>query len=154
MALSPLDIQEKEFSTALFGYSKDEVDEFLEEVANSLKEALRENNALKDEIARLKNELERLRREEGLIKEALLKAQELAENIKKAAEVEAKELLFKAREEADQLLKEAQEKRERLLLEIENLKGQRERMLLELKTFLKTWEEYLAKAFDDTGKDV
>ncbi len=154
MALSPLDIQEKEFSSAFFGYQKAEVDEFLEEVAASLKEALRENNALKDEIARLKNELERLRQEEGLIKEALVKAQDLAENIKKEAEVEAKEILLKAREEADQLLKEAQEKRERLLLEIENLKGQREKMLLELKTFLKTWEEYLAKAFNDTGKDA
>ena len=154
MALSPLDIQEKEFSSAFFGYQKAEVDEFLEEVAASLKEALRENNALKDEIARLKNELERLRREEGLIKEALVKAQDLAENIKKEAEVEAKEILLKAREEADQLLKEAQEKRERLLLEIENLKGQREKMLLELKTFLKTWEEYLTQAFNDTGKDA
>ncbi|NPA49713.1 MAG: DivIVA domain-containing protein [Thermodesulfobacteria bacterium] len=147
MALTPLDIQEKEFGTGLFGYKKAEVDEFLEEVAEALKDLQRENNALRDQVAKLEKDLEKLRQEERNIKEALLKAQELAESIKKQAEAEAKEFLLQAREEADQLIKEAKDKRDQILLEIETLKSEREKIFLELRTFLKTWEEYLEKAF-------
>ena len=38
MALTPIDVQQKTFGTALRGYDLDEVDDFLDEVVTSLRE--------------------------------------------------------------------------------------------------------------------
>ncbi len=147
MALTPLEIQEKTFSSSLFGYDKGEVESFLEEVAETLKDLQRENNQLKDEVARLEKELERLRAEERLIREAIIKAQELAERLKNQAEEEARLIVEKAQEERKRLLNQAQEEKDKVQQEIELLKQERERLLLELRTALRTWEEFLDQAF-------
>ncbi len=147
MALTPLEIQEKTFSSSLFGYDKGEVESFLEEVAETLKDLQRENNQLKDEVARLEKELEKLRTEERLIREAIIKAQELAERLKNQAEEEARLIVEKAQEERKRLLTQAQEEKDKVQQEIELLKQERERLLLELRTALRTWEEFLDQAF-------
>ena len=50
MKLTPLDIQQQQFRTALMGFDKKEVDTFLDLLANDVEELVRENNALKDEL--------------------------------------------------------------------------------------------------------
>ncbi len=143
MAITPLDIQEKTFSSALFGYSKAEVEEFLEQVAEALKEVQRENNALKDQITRLEKDLARYQEEERTIREAIVKAQALAEELKAQAEKEAENIVAQARNEAQALKQEAEAERRRIQEEIAQLKQERERLYLELKATLDTWKEYL-----------
>lgn len=145
MALTPLDIQEKAFSSSLFGYHKGEVDQFLAEVAETLKEVQRENNALKDEVARLQKEVQRYQAEEHTIREAILKAQSLAETLKEEAQKEADLIVSQAKEEAASLVREAEEKRRTVLEEIERLRQERERLFLELRSILNSWQEHLER---------
>ena len=47
MAISVKDIKEKDFSSQKHGYSIEEVDDFLDEIADQVSELIRENLALK-----------------------------------------------------------------------------------------------------------
>jgi DivIVA domain-containing protein len=55
--ITPQDIHEQEFKTAFRGYDKDEVDAFLQVVADSYQAVLAESLNLKDRITQLENQL-------------------------------------------------------------------------------------------------
>ena len=58
MKMTPLDIRQKRFESELRGYSKKEVEGFLELTAGEFEEVVRENIALKDELKRTQAQLE------------------------------------------------------------------------------------------------
>ncbi len=60
MPITPLDIEEKEFRSSLFGYHRGEVDTFLAELGEELQRLIKENHALKDELKRKEERLARL----------------------------------------------------------------------------------------------
>jgi len=147
MKITPIEIQQKTFSTSFFGYRKAEVEAFLEELADMFKEFHKDYNAMKDELARLQRELEACRAEEKLIKEAIIKAEKVSENIKEQAKLEAAQIIEKAKNEGQRIINEAQNQKEKILQEINQLKGEKERLYLELKTALKTLDEYIERVF-------
>ena len=55
--ITPQDIHEQEFKSAFRGYDKDEVDAFLQAVADSYQAVLAESINLKDRLAQLENQL-------------------------------------------------------------------------------------------------
>ena len=82
------DIREKTFERArLNGYSVDDVDSFLEEVAENISNSLKENAVLKSKMKVLVDKIEEYRSNEEAINSAVLSAQKLAVQI----EAEAKE---------------------------------------------------------------
>ena len=63
MAISVKDIQEKEFSTqAADGYNVEQVDDFLDELAEQLGTMIRESLALTNQVKQLESELAAARR--------------------------------------------------------------------------------------------
>jgi len=87
--LTPLDINEKEFTRAFRGYKCEEVDEFLEQVVRDYSQVLRENQELREKNRHLAEEMERFASLESTIKETLIVAQQTAEAIKRNAQQEA-----------------------------------------------------------------
>src|SRR5688572_3906883 len=59
MAVSPQDIQDKEFREAFRGYNEDDVDTFLDEVAVEFARLFQENQRMKVQLAALQQELAR-----------------------------------------------------------------------------------------------
>ena len=55
MAISVKDIKEKDFSSQKHGYSIEEVDDFLDEIADQVSELIRENLALKNSLQQAQN---------------------------------------------------------------------------------------------------
>jgi len=51
MSITPNDILDKQFSVSFRGYNREEVDKFLEAVAQSLTSVIKELNAVKDQAA-------------------------------------------------------------------------------------------------------
>ena len=49
MALSPLDIHNKEFSSKMRGYDKDEVNDFLAQIVKDYSSLIKDNEGLKKE---------------------------------------------------------------------------------------------------------
>ena len=121
--ITPLDIQNKEFSKSVNGYKKDDVDEFLDLLTVDMEKLLGENAALKTENTRLNSELDKYRGSEGTVLETLEAAKALMGDISVSAEKRAEILLKNAELDAEIIQREARESVERLNEEILLLKN-------------------------------
>lgn len=104
MDLSPNDICNYEFSTQMRGYSKDEVDSLLEQVAAALEAVKQENLKLSMEVDSLKTQLAGIRQFEDTIKSAAIDARRNADMTVDNAKKEAELILSKAKAESDRIL--------------------------------------------------
>ena len=90
MGLTPLDIQQQRFRTRFGGgLDKAEVDAFLTLVASEMEKAIRDNTELREEQRATRRMLEDYRSREEALKETMITAQKVTEEIKRAAEKEA-----------------------------------------------------------------
>ncbi|MEX1093981.1 MAG: DivIVA domain-containing protein, partial [Acidimicrobiia bacterium] len=125
MTLTPSDIEQKTFSTALRGYNLDEVDDFLDEVVRSMRKLQEELETAHSELETKSAEPDDLAEpvpaappvlaavveapppppvtpiDESALGKALIAAQETAERIVNDARSEADEILVRAKNEAE-----------------------------------------------------
>jgi len=116
MDLTPNDVRNYEFSSQMRGYSKDEVDSFLDQVAGALEVAKQEQLKLSMEVESLKSQVSGLKQFEETIKSAAIDARRNADLTMANAKQEAQTLMSKARQEAEDLVT----KKAQSLAEIEN----------------------------------
>jgi len=96
MSLTPQDIQQQKFKTRFRGFDVNEVDSFLNQVAENFLALMRENTRLSERLAELEKQYEQL----------LQKQQEIHTTIDSARNV-ANDLKYKGRQEADTLIAQA-----------------------------------------------
>ena len=65
--ITPLDIQNQEFTRGVRGYKPEEVDTFLDLITTDMERLIEENNNLKEQVKALSAELERYRSTEGMV---------------------------------------------------------------------------------------
>lgn len=124
MPLSPLDIHNKEFRTVLRGYEKNEVDEFLDQIIKDMEQLVKENNELKDQKAKLDDKLSHYYNLEQTLHNALVVAQETAEEVKAAAKREAQLIVKEAEMKAERQVDDAIAKVRRMTSELDELRKQ------------------------------
>lgn len=112
MGLTPLGIQNKEFSKAFRGYSEAEVDEFLDQIARELDRLTKDNAALREQLEQLTAKVEQYRRLEDTLHNTLVVAQQAADEVKASARREADVIVEQARVQAEQVLREAEARAE------------------------------------------
>ena len=98
--LTPLDIQKQEFGVKMRGYNADEVDDFLDLVGADYEKLYRENKELKDKQIVLNKSIEEYKNIETSLRNALLYAQNTAEDMKKNASEKAQNILQEAENKA------------------------------------------------------
>lgn len=125
MKVSPLDLRQMQFASAMRGYDKNEVRALLADAADDYEQALREVDRLKQDLARSESALVEHRDREINLRNTLLTAQRLADQIKENAEQEAKMLVREAEGRADLLLEKTQARLEEIEREISELKLRR-----------------------------
>jgi cell division initiation protein len=108
MKVTPLDLRQAQFKTKMRGFDPHEVAPFLADAANELENALREIDRLKQEAARSDVSMSEYREREVSLRNTLLTAQRLADQIKDNAEQEAKTMVREAESRADLILQKAQ----------------------------------------------
>ena len=108
MKLSPLDIQHQEFDSAMNGYKKQQVRDFLERVADSFEELLRDNQSLESELEAQGERLEELQVGELELRRTVVSAERIGNQMKEQAEREAKLTLQKAEADRDDILRDAE----------------------------------------------
>ncbi len=116
--LTPLDVRKKrgDFAKGLRGYDQQEVDSFLELVAERMEVLVKENLAFREEIVQLGEKVVVQEGREQAVQEALVTAQELRQDVKKQARREAKLLEREARGRIKVMIAES----EKLLTEHHN----------------------------------
>ncbi|MGP1569967.1 MAG: DivIVA domain-containing protein [Eubacteriales bacterium] len=112
--ITPLDIQNHEFSKGVRGYKEEDVDSFLDLVTTEMEILLNENAALKEAVRRLEAELEKYRSSETAVVETLEAAKGLMRDIAISSEKRAEVLLKNAELDAELITKEARESATRL----------------------------------------
>ena len=101
--ITPVDIQNKVFRRSLRGYHPGEMDDFLDRVTKTLDGLLRENEALKEQVAEQGARVEQYRGIEDTLQHTLVIAQETADEVRANARKESQLMLAEARAEADRI---------------------------------------------------
>lgn len=100
--LTPQDIQEKEFSKAVFGgYDMEAVDDFLEQVEADYTALYKDNAVLKQKLKVLVDKVEEYRSTEDAMRMALLTAQRMSDDMMNDTKKKCEEMLANAEREAD-----------------------------------------------------
>jgi cell division initiation protein len=135
-AISPLDVRQVKFAIAMRGFDRTEVSAFLLEVADCFDQAMRENERLRQDMARLEGSLAQYRDLETSLKSTLVSAQKMADEMRDNAQKvadgmrdnaqqEAARIVRDAEGQADLLLQKAQARAEDVQREIDGLKLKR-----------------------------
>jgi cell division initiation protein len=125
MNVTPIDLRNQRFHSAFRGFDRVEVGSFLAAVADDYEQALRENDQLRQTIARLEAALGEHREHEKNLQNTLLTAQRLSDGIKNNAEEEARRLIREAESRSNLLLEKTQTRLEDVQREIDGLKLKR-----------------------------
>jgi cell division initiation protein len=125
MRISPMDMRQQRFRSAMRGYDRTEVVAFLTEAADDYEQAMREIDRLRGDLMRMEALLGEHREREANLRNTLLTAQRLSDEVKEAAQNEAKLIVREAQGRADLLLQKTQARLEEFEHEINELKLRR-----------------------------
>lgn len=125
MKLTPSDVQRQNFSTRFRGLDPDEVRAFLAAVAEEMAAMLREKEQVEQELRHLELIVGEHREREAILKNTLLTAQKLSEDIRSTARKEAETVVKQAELQGDRLLELAQNRAHEVERGILDLRGHR-----------------------------
>lgn len=123
MPLTPIDVQQKTFGTALRGYDLDEVDDFLDDIVTSLKDYEQRLRDAQERISTLELEMTDRGDAEGAIARALVAAQRSADSIISDAKVEAERIISEAESEASEVSQARDDEKAKAEAEIGRIRG-------------------------------
>jgi len=138
MNISPLDLRQQRFRSSVRGFDKVEVASFLAAVADDYEQALRETDRLRQDVTRMEAALNEHREHEKSLRNTLLTAQRLADEIRDHAEQEAKRIVREAEGRAEMLLQKTQARLEDMQREIDGLKLKRREVETSIEATIQT----------------
>ena len=110
MAITALDIKDKQFTTKFRGYNEQEVDEFLDIIIDDYEDLVRDNRELTTRVKELEEKLAYFDEMKESLSQSVILAQETAEKVKASAADESANLINKANFNATRLIEEAKSK--------------------------------------------
>ena len=143
MNLTPLDIQQQRFRTRFRGFDTQEVDLFLDQMADAFESLLRQNEKLKEDILRLNQEISGYKNREDTFKRALLNSQRVLEQMKTNAQKSADLIVAEAEIKAEKILNRAHNRLAQLHEDIAELKRQRMQVEVEIGAVIKAHTKLL-----------
>lgn len=105
--LMPLEVEEKKFTKQMRGYNKEEVDEFIAEVARDYEKLYKESLAAKEKIATLTDAVKQYKTMEDTLQQAIIVAQSAGEEVKKNAYAKAENIIKDAQNRASEIVNDA-----------------------------------------------
>jgi cell division initiation protein len=122
MSLTPVEIRHVKLGRRLFGYERKGTDSLLAEIVTSFEAVWRERADLRDEMEELESELARQKEIEGTLRNTLLSAERMADDVRTQARREADVIISEARATARDIVSGAETERERIQGEIRRLR--------------------------------
>src|SRR5215208_3288811 len=117
MPIRPIDVRRKEFRNGFRGYDANQVDDFLDAVADEFERNYMENSRLREEVSGLRERLQQFEELEGSIRAALIHAEQAANDLRRTASWEADDLRKSATREADLTIRDAKARAHQMLAE-------------------------------------
>ncbi len=125
MKLTPLDIQQQQFRTCLWGFDAKEVDAFLDALATDVEGLVRQNHALQDELKRKDGQLQEYAERERTLKDTMMTATRVTEDIKENARKESEIVIAQAETQAERIIQNAHARLLRIMEDTDELRRQK-----------------------------
>jgi len=152
MRITPMDIRQQQFTVRAFGgFNRQEVEAFLDDVAEDYGQLIKENALLKEQLAALEERSRGIEDREKMLQDTLVTTQRLAEEMKESARREANLLVREAELQGDKFLEEARAEEAKIKAEILALKRTRRQLAEGLRVTLDMYQRLLAEEFGDAG---
>ena len=155
MRLSPLDVRQQQFTVKMFrGFDPQEVDAFLEDVAEDYETVLRENALLKEQLGDHEERARNVTEAEKTLKDTLMTTQRVADEMRESAKREAQLVLREASLHGEKLMDEARAEEAKLRTEIQALKRERRQLVEELRATVERYQRAFTADFGGAGPDA
>lgn len=144
MKISPIDIQQQQFKGKMFGgLDPADVDSFLQSVASEMENLIRENHELKDTCASQARDIGELAAKERELRETLLAAQRITEEMKINAKKEATLVVSDAELKGERIVADAERRLAELKTRIEETRLQKIEFEMSFKALLESYQRML-----------
>lgn len=154
MEITPLDIRKQEFKKSFSGYDKQEVENFLEMIAQQMEELIRENMSHKEQLRDVERKIDDYRRLEKTLQDTLTSATRTTEDLRKNAEQEGSIILKNAKLEAQNIVQTAKRDEESLRTEIKTLITMKNNFIAKFKGMIEAYSKLLEEETLDHKVDV
>ncbi len=154
MKVSPISIKKQEFNKALRGYDKDEVQAFLDKLADEFESLQKENDSLKKELEESTVKLVEFRRIEKNLQDTLLKAQESSTKSIESTKKQANLMIKEAEIKASQILEKARENANDIRNAVINLREERDLIIANLKSIINSQSHLLEMKVEEAGEET
>ena len=138
MKVSPLDLRQLRFRITFRGFDRAEVMALMAEVADDYENALREVDRLHQEVSKMEALLNQHREHERNLRDTLMTAQRVSDDIRANADVQARQILRDAEGRSDLLLQKTQARLEDVQREIDGMKLKRREVETTLESTIST----------------
>lgn len=138
MKISPLDIQQQKFRTIFRGYDSRDVDSFMELIHNEFEDLIKENDDLKTKLKDKTNIADELLEREKTLKETMMTAQQVTQDMKSNAKKEAELIKGEAEVKGENIINNAHTRLASLLDDITEVKRQKAQFIAALRGLVDT----------------
>ncbi|HMQ11454.1 MAG TPA: DivIVA domain-containing protein [Oligoflexia bacterium] len=143
MKLTPLDLLHKKFNKKTFGFDPKEVADFLKDIQLSWEEDRASLIKKEEEIAQLERLIVDFREKESTLKQTVISAQKVSEEMKRSGEKEAQMIKEEANVQAERMLNQAHNQLNNIMHRINALKQQKADFLGHLRGLIQTHDNLL-----------
>jgi cell division initiation protein len=143
--MTPLDIRKQTFKRVMRGNDRDEVQAFLEMIADEFERLNAENIKLRESEGRLQIEVERFRSMEQTLQEMLKTAQQTADDVRDNARKEGRLIVKEAEILANRAVEKARAQVRAIRADIVGLKNQRDMFVARFQALVQAQGDFLAQ---------
>jgi len=145
MRISALDIRQQQFTVRMFrGLDPQEVEAFLEDVAEDYESVVKENALLKEQLAALEERSRNITEHARTLPEPLVTTHRLHEEMKQTAKREADMIVRDAELRGEKVTEALRAEETRIKQDLVSLKRVRRQLVEELRTTLARYDRLLA----------
>ncbi len=137
--LSAVDVVHKHFKKTFRGFDPQEVENFLYMVSRTFEEMNKDISSSRQKTKQLEIKISEYQEKEQMLKETMVTAQRMTEDIKKNAQKEYDLIVAEAEIKADKIINSAQTRLNALLEDIKDLRQQKSRFMNDLKHITKSY---------------
>lgn len=154
MRLSPADVRQQQFTEKMFrGFDRDEVDRFLDQIAEDYESVIKENALLKEQLAAFEERSRSTAELERTLRDTLVTTQKLTDEMKANAKREAELIVREAHVTGEKLVEDARAEEARIQSEVKQLKRTRRQLIEDLRATLAQYQRLFSGELGGAGED-
>jgi cell division initiation protein len=152
--ITPMDIREQQFTVKMFrGFDVQEVDTFLEDLAEDYETLLKENQLLKEQLQAMEERARGLEDRERALQETLVTTQRVTEEMKESARREAALLVREAELRGEKTVQAAQTSEAAIQAQVTALKRMRRQLAEGLRATIEMYQRLLDQELKEDDDD-